>query len=305
MAIEQPFHAGELSVQKRVGDDFVASRNGRMISDTILPGAVSFIEEQALVVFGSVDINDGVWASVVLGTPGFMRSKDRRSVDFDITRIYKNPHDPLWTNITTHDKLGTLVIELQTRRRLRINGRLVERSADQLKLQVVESYPNCPKYIHRRTPTVIDAPNQRSTPRRHEGQILDSETRAIIGAADTFFVASAHPERGVDASHRGGPPGFVTIVDDRTLRIPDYVGNKMYNTLGNFESNPRAGLVFVDFASGQTLQLTGKSTIRWDLREAERPPGDAERFWDFRVERWFTLQPATPVRWSGSVELPR
>ena len=68
-------------------------------------------------------------------------------------------------------------------------------------------------------------------------------------------------ERSMNASHRGGPPGFVEVVDDRTLRIPDYVGNSMLNTLGNLTVNPHAGLVVLDFGPNRTLQLTRRAEI--------------------------------------------
>ena len=119
--------------------------------------------------------------------------------------------------------------------------------ATRIRLQVDESYPNCPKYIQKRQVTANLVGTDQPTLTVERGDALGPEQRAVITKADTLFVASVHPERGVDASHRGGNPGFVTIVDDRTLRIPDYKGNCMFNTFGNFVVNPRAGLIFVDF----------------------------------------------------------
>ena len=58
-------------------------------------------------------------------------------------------------------------------------------------------------------------------------------------------------------SHRGGKPGFVGVQGD-TLAIPDFRGNRFYNTLGNLLGDPRAGLLFVDFASGDILQIQGR-----------------------------------------------
>ena len=115
---------------------------------------------------------------------------------------------------------------------------------------------------------------------------VDDRQRAWIAAADTLFVASAHPQQGADASHRGGRPGFVQIVADNNLRIPDYSGNSMFNTLGNFESYPRAGLAFLDFERGRLLQLTGRPVIRWDLDDPQQHTGGSGRFWDFEVDRW-------------------
>ncbi len=84
---------------------------------------------------------------------------------------------------------------------------------------------------------------------------------ALIAAADTFFIATAvgaeaGAAAGVDVSHRGGRPGFVQVNDHRTLTIPDYAGNHHFNTFGNLELNPRAGLLFVEFQRGDLLYLT-------------------------------------------------
>ena len=85
---------------------------------------------------------------------------------------------------------------------------------------------------------------------------------------------------GLDVSHRGGPPGFVRV-DGDVLTIPDYRGNRYFNTLGNLLLEPRAALLFVDFARGEMLQLQGRGDVAWD--EADLP--GAERTWRFTVER--------------------
>ncbi|KAK0358316.1 hypothetical protein LTR94_035916, partial [Friedmanniomyces endolithicus] len=86
----------------------------------------------------------------------------------------------------------------------------------------------------------------------------------MIGAADTFFVASyaeRDDRRQVDMSHRGGKPGFVRISDDGLLTIPDFDGNLFFNTLGNILSNGKAGLLFADFATGDMVQMTGDAKV--------------------------------------------
>ena len=130
-----------------------------------------------------------------------------------------------------------------------------------------------------------------------DGDSLHHEQAASIQASDTFFVASAHPLRGVDASHRGGTPGFVEVVDERTLRIPDYVGNSLFNTLGNFTVNPHAGLVFLDFQRNRTLQLTGRAEILWDREDTAGQTGGTQRFWDFRIDRWHESGTHAGLRW--------
>ena len=92
---------------------------------------------------------------------------------------------------------------------------------------------------------------------------------ALIQKSDTMFIGSGHqkgedvPSRGYDASHRGGAPGFVRVSDSKTLHIPDYAGNNFFNTIGNLITDPRVGLVFVDFETGGLLQITGRANIDW------------------------------------------
>jgi predicted pyridoxine 5'-phosphate oxidase superfamily flavin-nucleotide-binding protein len=284
-------------VQERVGVLQEGAQNARVIQDSIIKGALRFIGQLPMAVFGSLDQEEHVWASIFLGRPGFMQAEDERLVNFDLTTLVHNPHDPFWKNIQENPQVGMLAIELASRRRLRINGTITHESEALLQLQVKESYPNCPKYIQRR---------QGSTPRQGadmasrlsaQGAVLGSEQRAIIAKADTFFVASVHPERGVDASHRGGNPGFVTLVDDHTLRIPDYPGNSMFNTLGNFTANPRAGLIFLDFDSHRTLQLTGQSEILYDVDGTAEETGGTNRHWQLHIERWVEISLAQQFDW--------
>ena len=258
MKIETPYHEGELQVQERVGVLEEGAQNSRVIQDSIIKGALRFIGQLPMAVFGSLDQEHNVWASVFIGKPGFMQAEDKRTVNFNLTGIMHNADDPFWVNIQENQKVGMLAIELASRRRLRINGKISRISDNHLRLHVEESYPNCPKYIQRRYLTSSHNEIDVALPVSEHGKVLGDPQREIITKADTFFVASVHPERGVDASHRGGNPGFVTIVNDRTLRIPDYQGNSMFNTLGNFTANPRAGLIFPDLEIGRTLQVIGQ-----------------------------------------------
>lgn len=297
MSIENVFHAGELAVQERAGEMAQAERNGEVIDDSIMAAALPFVAAQPMVVVGSVDTAGDVWASVVMGETGFMKATDPHTIDFDLAQVYRDPHDPLWANLEQDPRAGLLMIELATRRRLRVNGRMETVSPDRLRLRVDEAYPNCPKYIQRRhlggvTAEPGDAP---ATPRT--GTSLDAPVEDLIGTADTLFVASVAPGGGLDASHRGGPPGFVRILDERTLRVPDYVGNSMFNTLGNFTAYPRAGLVFLDFERSRVLQLVGRPEIRWDVEGAPEETGGTLRYWDFRIDRWIDTTLPFKAEW--------
>ncbi|RUT07350.1 hypothetical protein DSM106972_026110 [Dulcicalothrix desertica PCC 7102] len=285
MLIANPFHDGERLVQQRFGESETAERNGRIIADTIMEGALKFIQQQPMVVLGSVDEQQNVWASVMFGSPSFMTAVNQRSVEFDLTIAAPNWQDLFWANIDRNSQIGMLVIELATRRRLRINGKATCPSKERLYVDVAESYPNCPKYITRRHMTRNQGTvNSLEEPRT--GRTLEPIQRAFIATADMFFVASAHPSRGVDASHRGGNPGFIRVLDDSTLRIPDYTGNGMFNTLGNFVENPRAGLVFLDFERGRSLQLIGRPEILWELDDSTHETGGTQRYWNLKVEKW-------------------
>ncbi len=342
MRLQNPFHEGELLVQQRAGETAKGEQNGRIIADSIIEGAFKFIEQQSMVILGSVDHRQNVWASILLGHPGFIKVVDPQTVEFDLKRAFIDKSDCLWRNIDRENRIGMLVIELATRRRLRINGalrsaaseggsrvkrrsgrialpvRLIDLIApDKLQLQVTESYPNCPKYIQRRHLSLnIDA-NPKQPPfirgaggdltfirgaggdltpfirgaggdltlRSQSGQILTAKQEELIRSADTFFVASFHTSRGVDISHRGGNPGFIRVLNRQTLRIRDYIGNGMFNTLGNLIINPHAGLVFIDFDRSRTLQLIGKANILWNLEDEHK--SGTKRYWDFKIEQWF------------------
>ncbi len=298
MKIETPYHEGELQVQERVGVLQEGAQNARVIQDSIIKGALRFISQLPMAVFGSLDQKGNMWASVFLGTPGFMQAENEKMVNFDLTTLAHNLHDPFWKNIQGNHEVGMLAIELASRRRLRINGTITRESDEVLQLQVKESYPNCPKYIQRREVFTSQHGTETTSHIRAGGDVLGSEQRAIIAKADTFFVSSIHPERGMDASHRGGNPGFVTLVDDYTLRIPDYPGNSMFNTLGNFTANPRAGLVFLDFESHRTLQLTGRPEILYEVAGTEEETGGTNRHWQFHIERWLEIGHASHSDWS-------
>lgn len=297
MKIENPYHEGELQVQARVGVLDEGAQNSRVIQDSIIKGALRFINQLPMAVFGSLDQDDHVWASVFIGTPGFMRAEDDRTITFDLTSMMPNPNDPFWENIQTNSRVGMLAIELASRRRLRINGTITRMSDTVLQLHVEESYPNCPKYIQRRHLTTPQTGFDLAPFSSEQGEELSLNQHTIITNADTFFVASVHSERGVDASHRGGNPGFVKIIDDRTLRIPDYIGNSLFNTLGNFTANPQAGLIFLDFEFGRTLQVIGRPEILYDVEDLLDETGGTKRYWLLHIDRWLKISHAPQLSW--------
>ena len=292
MHIENPFHEGELEAQQRTGESAEGARNGEMIMDRVHPGGAKLIERQQLLVLATIDKQSRPWASVVLGQPGFMNASALDEMIVDLSAAHVAVGDQLRNRVGTDGRIGALIIALASRLRIRVNGN-AKIDNQQLRVKVAESYPNCPKYIQRRRIDFSDDPTIASAS-TSSGVELEDEQLRIIRDADTFFIATMHPDRGADASHRGGMPGFVEVVDDRTLCVPDYVGNSIYNTLGNLIVTPAAGLVFFDFETGAALQLTGKAEIDWEGEDSDGRTGGTKRFWTFTVDEW--VQSAMPVK---------
>jgi predicted pyridoxine 5'-phosphate oxidase superfamily flavin-nucleotide-binding protein len=90
---------------------------------------------------------------------------------------------------------------------------------------------------------------------------LGAEEAAFVEARDMFFVATADAEGRPTCSYKGGDPGFVRVVDARTLAFPLYDGNGMFLSAGNLRVNPHVGLLFVDFASGRRLRVEGTASM--------------------------------------------
>jgi hypothetical protein len=93
---------------------------------------------------------------------------------------------------------------------------------------------------------------------------FNDEDRAFIGRSAMFFVATSDASGQPDCSYKGGLPGFVRVLDDRTLCIPDYDGNGMYRTWGNVLVNPKVGLLFVDFERPNRLRVNGVARVGAD-----------------------------------------
>jgi predicted pyridoxine 5'-phosphate oxidase superfamily flavin-nucleotide-binding protein len=292
------FHEGELDVQERAGEREIAARTGGSVGDAIPARAVPFLAEQRLLVVGSLDADGAPRASVLFGDRGLIASVAERVVVVDRARLRVVEDDPLWRNLRVGGDLGLLAIELASRRRLRINGIVSAVVHDRIEVTVREAYSNCPKYIQRRHFGLDPGAFVADPGPVADGTALDPARSRLIERADTLFVASRHPARGVDVSHRGGEPGFVRLVTPDRLRIPDYRGNSMFNTLGNFAVDDRAGLVFLDFEGARLLQLKGTVTVGFDEAEDPRQPtGGTGRYWHVEVERWLELPVPGGVAW--------
>jgi hypothetical protein len=219
----------------------------------------------------------------VQGTPGFVTAPDPARLE---VAAMPPLDDPVRGRLLEGAPAGLLGIDLATRRRNRLNGIVAQVRADGFAVDVVQSFGNCPRYIGvralvpaARTPGPVTA----------FGPMLPARARELLAASGTLFVASASgaaaqgSAAGLDISHRGGPPGFARL-DGEVLTVPDYNGNRYFNTLGNFIAEPRAAIVLADFVSGDLLQLQGVVDIDWSAADPNQSP-PVERVWRFRITR--------------------
>ncbi|MFF7057215.1 pyridoxamine 5'-phosphate oxidase family protein [Achromobacter spanius] len=304
-----PWHAGERLLQTRVGvAERMAQIGPKVIRDYMPDQHRAFFAQLPFVVMGTVDPQGDPWAGVLEGEPGFAVSPDPHTLS---VAAAPDADDPLRAGLSLGQPVGLLGIELHTRRRNRMNGRIAAWDGQRFDVAVTQSFGNCPQYIQARDFSFSRPPSLRVATAQAETSQLDDAARALIRASDTFFVASYVDSyvgsdvgsdvdsdvggRAVDVSHRGGKPGFVRV-DGNVLTIPDFSGNRFFNTLGNLTANPRAGLVFIDFERGDVLQVSGRAEVVLDSPEIQTFAG-AERLWRVHVRRVVRRPGALALRW--------
>ena len=269
-----PFHLGETEAQRRAG--FVL--HGAPIRPFMADQHRLFFAQLPTVFAAFADPAGWPVATVLTGMPGFLSSPDAT-----LLRVAARPgqSDPARLGLLTGSPVGLLGLDPTTRRRNRLNGTIEAVDGGGFSVRVHQSFGNCPQYIQRRH--VVGAAVQGGDAVAHL-DALDEAAVRLITSADTFFVASTDGGKGgeaggLDMSHRGGLPGFVLVEGD-VLTIPDFRGNRYFNTLGNLLLDGRVGLLFIDWATGETLQLQGRAEIIWG--SDDRIAG-AERLWRVRI----------------------
>jgi predicted pyridoxine 5'-phosphate oxidase superfamily flavin-nucleotide-binding protein len=310
-----PFHAGELAVQERAGvRERVAGMGERMIRDAMPEQHRELFEKLPMLLVGSLDDGGRPWASVLVGAPGFVRAPDARQLHVGARPGFG---DPLAGHLAPGRPLGLLGLEPHTRRRNRMNGTVAAVDEAGFVVDVDQSYGNCPQYIQAREPYWRRPADTFGDPRPVHllDAHLDAAPRRLLQRADTLFIAtaSAHAAghagaEGVDVSHRGGRPGFVRVEgDDRgriVLTLPDFRGNNLFNTLGNIAARPHAGVLAMDPANGDLLQLTGRAEIVWDGAELRSFAG-AQRLLRIAVDEALWHPRALPLVWSAPEMAPQ
>jgi uncharacterized protein len=278
------FHPGEREAQRLAG---MAPRNPA-IRDWMTDQHRSFFAALPFILAATADGAGWPVATMLTGKPGFIASPDPRTLRI-ATR--PQPEDPAAPWFVAGAPIGLLGIDLATRRRNRANGVIAMASECALVVAVQESFGNCPQYIHPRE--LLPAPA--AAPVVEQLDQLDDEAVAAIRAADTLFVATSGRDAGVDISHRAGRPGFVRV-DNNVLTVPDFAGNRYFNTIGNMLLDPRTSVLFPAFASGDLLHAQGLAEVVWNVPEEERLAG-AERLWRLHITGAWRQRAAVPLRW--------
>ncbi len=285
-----PFHADELAAQVLAG------------GGPKHPSIRDFMPEQHRTFFSALPyvfiatLGEDGWpiATLLEGDPTFVEPLD--SITLRI-RALPDADDPAAGTLVAGQEIGVLGIDFGTRRRNRANGLVSHVDTAAFTIAVSQSFGNCAQYIQRRVIRRVAGVRKRA----RQLNSLDRRARRLVETADTFFIASRSRKGmgaagGADISHRGGRPGFV-LVDGDTLGIPDFRGNRYFNTLGNVLGEPRASLLFLDFESGDMLHLQGLARIDWSASAAERIEG-AERLWHFQITRGWYRPQGTALRGS-------
>lgn len=301
--MNDPFHSGERQVQEAAGVRGVALLNGRTVGDRISSAAHAFIAGLAYCVLGTIDARGYAWASIQTGRVGFaVVEEDGMTVRMQLRDTLPQPR---WREcLAVGRPIGALFIDLGTRRRLRVSGIIDSAAGDEIAIGVRQANGLCSKYIQRRLLTPpSDVPVQRGVAGADEGTELSDDIITSISQADTAFVASGVPGASANVSHRGGGPGFIAR-EGSLLRVPDYPGNNMFNTLGNFVRHPRAGLTVLDVVGHRQIQLSGEVAVDLDGADTRIPTGGTRRSWTLRVRGWRAMPLPTALA-LGAAEFSR
>ncbi len=290
------FHAGELALQQQAGSlEQLALHGARIVQQSMAPAHQAFFAQLPFLVVGAADAEGQPWCGLLEGRPGFVQARDARTLR---VQALPHPQDPLGASLRLGACVGMLGIELGTRRRNRVNGRVIDLDAAGFSVEVEQSFGNCPRYIQLREPR-LELPG--SEPRAPvPASRLQGEAAELVRRADTLFIASqalqGQAGGGADASHRGGRPGFVQVdATGQRLAWADFPGNRYFNTLGNLLLEPRAGLVFPDFETGDLVHVAGRAEVLGPEHAAAL--GGAERGVLLHVDRVVHRPAALRQRW--------
>ena len=281
------FHEGEKSIHRNLGiDERVSMLGQHMIRDHMPEEHRLFFNQLDSMHIGLVDESGHPWATLRTGEPGFIQSPTNQTLTINSQPLRGEPDN---LQLQPGAKISLVGLEFSTRRRNRVNATVTSVAGDEMVLKVDQSYGNYPKYIQQREVTqkrIETDPNQAGKSTLLTKQTADKlslDDQKLLTTADTLFIASRAPtldhdaRAGVDINHRGGLPGFITVLDENTLQIPDYKGNNFFNTLGNIALDPRVGVQVIDFETGTALNFQGMAKIITDEADIKHQKHETDR----------------------------
>jgi ferredoxin-NADP reductase/predicted pyridoxine 5'-phosphate oxidase superfamily flavin-nucleotide-binding protein len=309
-----PFHAGELAIQEKYGvHDSVMSWAPFFVRPFMADDHREFFESQPFLVVAARDEQGHMWSTLLFddndnNKKGFVTSPDPTKL---LIQARPLPGDALEHALQPGSDLGIIGIEFATKRRNRVNGRLIHNheqdSEGHLLFEVNQSFGNCPQYIKPRQwwwRRRNGASGAMSTPATRSNE-LSREQINKLKRAETIFIATGYrgedndPRYGNDISHRGGPPGFVRVPNKGTILIPDFAGNNVFNTIGNLVMDPAVGVTFPQYGTGSMIQVTGIAKVHFDGREAAKLYPGAKRIIEVSIEQVVELpEGSMPIQWA-------
>ena len=280
------YQEGQFALQRITGEEEIAQDRLAMVQPSIHERSIPFIEKQIFAFLGSEDANGSLWLSLLIGEKGFISVPSLQEVKLDLDKVVTNREDIVFTNIKTKPTVGLLFHQAAKRARYKAWGIASEKD-NQLSFDIKMGYKSCPKHIQKER-IALPEESKALVPSFTKGNDLGSSEKDWIIKSHTFFVTTQSKKGAVESAHRGGNPGFIEIMDDGRLRIPDYFGNSIYSTLGNIYNNPKAALLFIDYDNGETLQLSGSAVIQFDQNSEIDllKSGETGRFWTFETKHW-------------------
>ncbi|EWC46433.1 hypothetical protein DRE_04376 [Drechslerella stenobrocha 248] len=276
------FHPGEVNVQRLL---HVPNQDNPTVP-FLHPGVARFISASKLVAIGTTSPSGHPWTSLLAGAPGFAQGVGSGLLAIQTVipagdPIYENLGEKGWGEVEDglakgEGMVAGLAVDLEKRLRVKFYGRSgremrrANKRAVGLVMEVEQTLWNCPKYMNARQLDIVAAePPEPVAESTTLSASLPQEALDLISRSDMFFVSSRNGYTDMDTNHRGGPPGFVRVLppsdpaadEPTTLVWPEYSGNRLYQTLGNLQVTPLAGLTFPDYNTGDILYTTGTVEI--------------------------------------------
>ncbi|KAA8917176.1 hypothetical protein TRICI_000679 [Trichomonascus ciferrii] len=247
------------------------------VTPFLAPGAGTLVHRAPLLALGCLDKDGRPWTTLWGGERGFARPVGGEAMA--VSASVDREHDPVLrallgdrgvNEVVQHEEKGPilsgLAIDLERRNRVKLFGRMkaggtTNEGVGGFLFEIEGSLGNCPKYINKKAIEPCKPDPQLVS----ESSQLCPEALELLETADMFFISTSNGQSDMDTNIRGGSPGFCRLLSNESsgavVVYPEYSGNRLYQTLGNLQTTPKAGLCVPDFDTGDVLFLTGGTEV--------------------------------------------